>query len=460
MGKGGQKPAPKSTSSSTSTSSLSSTSAAAALDSAKSSAASLQGPASTTGSWRSPYNPLDPNAPALPTKGEIKAVIPAECFQRSYVRSLFYLARDLTIAAGFAYGTSRVLSTDLPPLADPIQVAAWSIGWLAYAFWMGTILTGPWVLAHECGHGAFSPSQTFNDVVGFVVHQALLVPYFAWQYTHAKHHRRTNHLVDGESHVPSTAKDNGLGPNLERLGFYAAWHEAMGDGAFAVFQIWTHLAVGWPLYLLGLASTGKVTVDGKLLSETGQVMDHFRPHSGMFPPKIAFKIWLSTVTEVLTLAGLAYVGSRVGFLNVFLWYAGPYFFVNAWLVLYTWLQHTDPSVPQYGDGEWTWVKGALSTIDRPYGIFDFFHHTIGSTHVVHHLFHEMPWYNAGIATRHVRAFLEPKGLYNYDPTPWYWAMWKIARTCHYVDSDEGIQYLKSLEDVPRSSSHSNAKKQN
>jgi len=32
---------------------------------------------------------------------------------------------------------------------------------------------------------------------------------------------------------------------------------------------------------------------------------------------------------------------------------------NAWLVLYTWLQHTDPSVPQYGEDEWTWVKGAI-----------------------------------------------------------------------------------------------------
>jgi hypothetical protein len=34
------------------------------------------------------------------------------------------------------------------------------------------------------------------------------------------------------------------------------------------------------------------------------------------------------------------------------------------------------------EGDWSWVKGALSTIDRPYGVFDFFH-TIGSTHVWH-----------------------------------------------------------------------------
>jgi len=398
--------------------------------------------------WKSPYNPTSKDAPELPTKGQIKAVIPKECFKRSYFWSMFYLMRDLAMAAGFVYATNQVLSTEIP--TEPLQILVWAAGWSFYAFWMGTILTGPWVLAHECGHGAFSDSQTFNDVIGFVVHQALLVPYFAWQYTHAKHHRRTNHLTDGESHVPSTAKDNGLGENLERNSFYAAWHEAMGDGAFAAFQVWTHLVVGWPLYLLGLASTGKVAHDGTPLEESGAVADHFRPSSPMFPAKMHGKILLSTVTEIATIVGLIYAGFHYGHLNMMLWYWGPYMYVNAWLVLYTWLQHTDPSVPQYGEGEWTWVKGALSTIDRPYGIFDFFHHRIGSTHVAHHLFHEMPWYNADVATKYIKEFLEPKGLYNYDPTPWPIAMWRIAHTCHYVDSNEGIQYLKSLDDVPRS----------
>mmetsp|Transcript_62998 Transcript_62998/g.153412 ORF Transcript_62998/g.153412 Transcript_62998/m.153412 type:complete len:433 (-) Transcript_62998:53-1351(-) len=414
----------------------------------KKSVAASSSSSSGAETWKSPYNPLDPNAPKLPTKGEIKASIPAHCFERSYIWGMAYLIRDFIIAGGFVYATSQVLSTDLPSLDDPVAIATYVFGWSFYAFWMGTILTGPWVVAHECGHGAFSPSQTWNDIVGFVVHQALLVPYFAWQYTHAKHHRRTNHLIDGESHVPSTAKDNGLGgPNMdERHSFYAAWHEAMGDGAFAGFQVWSHLAVGWPLYLLGLASTGKIDVNGEPLN--GRIADHFRTNSPMFPAKISWKIRLSTATTVASIAGLFYAQYEYGFMPVFLWYWNPYFFVNAWLVLYTWLQHTDPSVPQYGDGEWTWVKGALSTIDRPYGIFDFFHHEIGSTHVAHHLFHEMPHYNAREATDAIKAFLEPKGLYNYDPTPWWQAMWKVAHTCHYVEEDTGIQYYKSLEDVP------------
>jgi fatty acid desaturase len=416
--------------------------------SSSSSSAAMLKSSDKDGQWVSQYNPLDKNAPELPTKGEIKAVIPAHCFERSYIWGMSYLIRDLIIATAFVYATSKVLSTDLPNIRDPLAVLGWTFGWSFYAFWMGTIMTGPWVVGHECGHGAFSPSQTWNDIVGFIVHQALLVPYFAWQYTHAKHHRRTNHLTDGESHVPSTGAENGLGPNNERLSFYATLHESIGDEAFAAFQVWSHLAIGWPLYLMGLASTGKRDHKGQPLD--GRIADHFRTDSPMFPGKISFKIALSSIATIGQIVGLMYLSlpSQFGFMPVLLWYWNPYFFVNAWLVLYTWLQHNDPSVPQYGDGEWTWVRGALSTIDRPYGIFDFFHHKIGSTHVAHHLFHEMPHYNALEATNAIRAFLEPKGLYNYDPAPWYKAMWRIGKTCHYVEAETGIQYYKSMEDVP------------
>ena len=40
------------------------------------------------------------------------------------------------------------------------------------------------VIAHECGHGAFSKSEALNDAVGLVVHSLLLVPYFSWKFSH------------------------------------------------------------------------------------------------------------------------------------------------------------------------------------------------------------------------------------------------------------------------------------
>jgi len=169
----------------------------------------------------------------------------------------------------------------------------------------------------------------------------------------------------------------------------------------------------------------------------------------MFPDKMRFKVCVSTLTLLTTSTFIIKLGLDFGFLTVFLWYGAPYIWVNCWLILYTWLQHADPSVPHYGAEEWTWVKGALCTIDRPYGIFDFFHHKIGSTHVAHHLFHEMPFYKADLATAAIKEFLGP--LYNYDPTAFYIAMWRIAQTCHFVDDTKGIQYYKSWNDVPRNS---------
>lgn len=394
--------------------------------------------------WKSPYDPRDKSV-KLPSKGEIKAAIPEHCFERSYLWSVYYTIRDTVWAVGCVYVTSLLLSTDMP--SEPLAIAGWVAAWNVYAFCMGTIMFGPWILGHECGHGAFSPSQTFNDIFGFVLHHIVLVPYFAWQYSHAKHHRRVNHLTDGESHVPSLKEDVGLDENGERFSYLSVMHEAFGDSGFAAFRLGFYLVAGYPIYLLGIGSTGRVAVDGTPLE--GRIMDHYRPDSPLFPRKLYWKIALSTFTQMAIVGGLLYAGQfHFGHLPVFLWYWAPYLWVNAWLVIYTWLHHTDASVPHYGTDEWTWLKGALGTIDRPYGIFDFFHHRIGSTHVVHHLFHELPWHHAYEATDAVKAFLEPQGLYNYDPTPFPLAMWRIAHDCHYVDGEEGIQYYKSLRDVP------------
>jgi hypothetical protein len=138
--------------------------------------------------WASSYDPLDPSSPALPSIGEIRSVVPSRCFRRSYVRSAHYLVRDTAMAVGCVAVARRCLSADLPTgnnllggMPDGGALLVWFAGWSAYSFCMGCVITGHWVLAHECGHGAFSPSRTLNDVCGFVMHQALLVPYFSWQ---------------------------------------------------------------------------------------------------------------------------------------------------------------------------------------------------------------------------------------------------------------------------------------
>ena len=68
---------------------------------------------------------------------------------------------------------------------------------MAYAFVAGTASTGCWVVANECGHGAFSDNRAIQDTVGYILHSLLLVPYFSWQRSHAVHHSRTNHVMEG-----------------------------------------------------------------------------------------------------------------------------------------------------------------------------------------------------------------------------------------------------------------------
>ena len=77
------------------------------------------------------------------------------------------------------------------------------------------------------------------------------------------------------------------------------------------------------------------------------------------------------------------------------------------------------------------LKGALHTIDRPYGaVLDFLHHRIGSTHVAHHVSHTIPHYHALEATNALKAAFPQH--YLYDPTPIHEALWRIGAKCTAV----------------------------
>lgn len=77
--------------------------------------------------------------------------------------------------------------------------------------------------------------------------------------------------------------------------------------------------------------------------------------------------------------------------------------VNHWLVLITFLQHTDPILPHYRAAEFTFPRGALATLDRNLlgGGGSFFGwlgahatHGISETHVLHHVSSKIPHYHA------------------------------------------------------------------
>ena len=390
---------------------------------------------------------LDLSAPNLPTKGEIKAIIPKECFERSYIKGLFWILFDVALASLLVTVTKMFLPTSLSSPLMSSEGLLWLLGWNLYAFCMGSIILGLWVLGHEAGHGALFPSVAWNNFFGFIIHQAVLTPYFAWRYTHAKHHQYTKNLHrDTDSHAPKTLKEMGLvvekqGNSVASSSFFAqvcnATRSCLAACSCVLFMI-----LWFPSYLFGTIPLCRTNFNGS--PNEGERQDHFNPNSVLLPPKLKNKVVLSTATFAAAIVLLVHLSLSKGFWSVALWYGFPLLWAFFWGYTYTLLHHRHPSVPFYSNSEWTWMKGSLSSIDRDYGIFNFFHHQIGRTHVCHHIFHEIPFYNSVRATRAIRDYLEPKGLYNFDPSPWPLALWRTASTRCYLSDINGIQYEKRL----------------
>jgi omega-6 fatty acid desaturase (delta-12 desaturase) len=359
----------------------------------------------------------------LPTTAETKAVIPDHCFERILWRSAMYAVMSLVLTVG-----TGILAWQFLPLHW-----AWTPAWVLYAIAVGTFATGLWVVAHECGHRAFSKGTRLQDTVGFVLHSALLVPYFSWQRSHAIHHGKTNHLTEGETHVP---KRFGTRQGRRTL----AVRDRLGPRTHGVLTILGRLIAGWPLYLLVGATGGP---------ERG-LTNHFWPSkpfsSALFPNRWARKVRWSAAGVLVTLGLLAWWAIAAGSIwPVVALYVGPYLVCNMWLVAYTWLQHTDEDIPHYADDDWSFVRGAFCSVDRPYGrLIDLLHHRIGSTHVAHHLDAKIPHYHAAAATTAIaNAFPH---LYRYDPTPVPKALWRVAKNCHVVaPASDGWQFTDSGE---------------
>jgi len=341
----------------------------------------------------------------LPSRADVRAAIPSDCFERSTARSFASLSLSLTVVGALVASAAAFL-----PLSW-----AWTPVWIAYAIATGTAATGLWVVAHECGHGAFSRHGWLQNTVGYVLHTALLVPYFSWQRSHAVHHARTNHLDEGETHVPRRADRTNGQTTL-------AFRSRIGGAAYAALTITKALLLGWPAYLLAGATGGP---------SRGRT-NHFWPvrpfASDLFPRRWHARVWASTAGVAVVLAALVAAAAHFGPGAVLALYVGPYLVVNAWLVGYTWLQHTDVDIPHFAEGEWSWLLGAFQTVDRPYPrIVDVLHHRIGTTHVLHHIDHRIPHYHARRATAALRR--EFPEWYRFDPTPTAAALWRVGRDC-------------------------------
>lgn len=361
--------------------------------------------------WPAP-KPLPLDKPPV-TFTELQKKLPKHLFKRSMIRSFGHLFMDFALIAAIGYAATYISHPAVPVWARVLL-------WAAYIFIQGTVFTGVWVLAHECGHQAFSESEFVNNSVGLVCHSALLVPYHSWRITHGKHHNNTGSCENDEVFAPPTR---------------SMVKEVAEDSPFInALQIIVMLTIGWMPGYLVFNATGPAKYEGKA--------NHFNPWAKFFDPRDRLNIVISDIGFFAGLAVIIFACQQLGCGTVALFYGGPYMINNVYLVLITYLQHTDVFMPHFRGEEWTWFRGALCTVDRSFGaIIDHTIHHIADTHVCHHLFSKMPFYHAQEATQIIKEVL---GEYHLsDPTPIPQALWRSYSCCGFIEDEGKTVFYKS-----------------
>ena len=99
----------------------------------------------------------------IPSIKEFQGVIPDQYFKCNTKTSLRYLFQSALIQS---FVVAIGLSVPFTPKMIPI--------WIIYSLISGTTAMGFWVIAHECGHGAFSKNKTLETITGYLLHSCLL----------------------------------------------------------------------------------------------------------------------------------------------------------------------------------------------------------------------------------------------------------------------------------------------
>ncbi|EPT03306.1 hypothetical protein FOMPIDRAFT_1081895, partial [Fomitopsis schrenkii] len=109
----------------------------------------------------------------------------------------------------------------------------------------------------------------------------------------------------------------------------------------------------------------------------------------------------------------------------------------------TYLRHSDPTIP-YCRGQWTFLHGALATVDRPvFGrVGRFFWHGIVHDHVAHHFLVGVPFYNLPEVMEAIKPVLGAH--YCYDSTPTVGALWRSFTRCKFVESVGDVVFFKDM----------------
>eukprot|EP00898_Chlorokybus_atmophyticus_P005317 jgi/Chlat1/5787/Chrsp387S09019 len=347
---------------------------------------------------------FDPGAAPPFGLTDLRKAIPEACWQKDTTKSMVYMFRDVAYVGALA--------------AAAAYINSWWV-WPAYWIAQGTMFWALFVVGHDCGHGSFSNNKALNNFVGHLTHSSSLVPFHGWRISHRTHHANHGHVENDESWTPITKSQY---QGME------AWARA-----------------GTPLV------TVCISLFYLFVGSVEQAGSHFDPHCKLFAKNerndiIESRNWVIGMGVIL--AALAFLEGPA---MLFKTYIVPYWINVIWLDAVTYLHHhgpedNTPRVPWYRGEEWSYLRGGLSTIDRDYGLFNNIHHDIG-THVVHHIFPQIPHYNLIDATKGAKTVMgeyyrEPKPSSGPLPLHLLQPLVRSFSEDHYVNDHGDVVYYK------------------
>lgn len=219
-------------------------------------------------------------------------------------------------------------------------------------------------LLHECGHGSFSTSRTFNALVGHCASLLCFLPFFPWKYVHAEHHAWTGNADrDPGLSLVRRAKRRGELPLLLRV----AWRLWLPLGGLAQHVVyWSYPLVAWHSGRLSGKRLVRSLVSVALLPLGYLALHRLAPDivslSRLWPSLLAYLVLVELV-NIPHHVGLTSVEER----------------------LPSWQQHLPTRSCNYPRG-----LSELLLLN-----FNF--------HIEHHLFPNLPWYRL----RTARALIKP-----------------------------------------------------
>lgn len=291
--------------------------------------------------------------------------------------------------------------------------------WLMYrslsvSYWLTLALALPaagltirtFIIMHDCGHGSFLPSRTWNDIVGWVTGILTATPYAHWRREHAIHHATSGHL------------------------------EQRGTGDITTLTVREYLAAKWskrakyrlyrnPLVLLGLGPTFLL-------------IKHRWPDRAMAGKREALNVHLTNLALAALVTTLSLL---IGLREVLMIWLPIALLSGAAGVLLFYVQHQFEDAYWRGGGDWDYVTAAVygSSFFRLPKVLQWFTGNIGFHHV-HHLSPKIPNYQLERCHRENPTFQRVTTL----------TLWQSLRTLRLKLWDEetgrmvGFRYLRTL----------------